>query len=46
MIMFFRKEHGGLTWNSKEQRIDGEDLLGHAPEDYHPLRKETEEPAA
>ena len=48
MIMFFRKEHGGLTWNTKEQRIDGEDLLGHELEDYHPLRKEEpeEQPAA
>ncbi len=40
MIMFFRKEHGGLTWNTKEQRIDGEDLLHDAPAPIHPLNEE------
>ncbi len=40
MIMFFRKEHGGLTWNTKEQRIDGEDLLHDAPQPIHPLNEE------
>lgn len=40
MIMFFRKEHGGLTWDSKNQRINGEDLIHESPEDIHPLAEE------
>ena len=40
MIMFFRKEHGGLTWDTEKQCISGEDLLHDAPQEYKPLKQD------
>ena len=37
-IMFFHKEHGGLTYNIHTMQIDGEDLMDEAGEDYKPLQ--------